>query len=467
MTLPFENDTSGIIRKIASAQLKHDKLKKSVAVFVIALATFLMSAVLLLISGIITVNRNDGNSITGSYHALISSITQAQYNNLAADSGIELLGFNAPVRSVKAGDELLNVSCSDKDCLTLNGLSVSTGNMPKQKNEILIEKEYLLSRKIDAGIGDTISLPIADSQGETAFVISGYLETPAKGTSRTLYAAVVSMKYFETIDGWNTLSPAAMFRINSGTMGNQEDIKNTIMKISASAGIEQTPSINEAFIKLSQPSILMIAAAITGLAIVIMTGILVIYCIFYISIINSIKEYGQLRTIGMTAKQIKRLVFKEGLTLTLMAIPIGQIAGIILSYLLIPQGFRLTNVMWVCPVVMVLVYLTVRLSIRKPAKLAAAVSPVEASRYETGDNIVHAHKHQRITPLALARGQILRYKNKNLLTITSLVLTGVLLLGLSSVLSSINARDMSLSGFVRGQFFVGFSNQELRENALE
>lgn len=40
MTLPFENDTGGIIRKVASAQLKHDKLKKGLSVFAIALAAF-------------------------------------------------------------------------------------------------------------------------------------------------------------------------------------------------------------------------------------------------------------------------------------------------------------------------------------------------------------------------------------------------------------------------------------------
>lgn len=56
MTLPFENDTTEIIRKIVSAQLKHDKLKKYLSIFAISLATFLMTAVLLLVSGIIEVN---------------------------------------------------------------------------------------------------------------------------------------------------------------------------------------------------------------------------------------------------------------------------------------------------------------------------------------------------------------------------------------------------------------------------
>ena len=467
MTLPFENDTRRVIRRITSAQLKHDRLKTVLSVAAIALATFLMSAILLLISGIITVNQNGGNSVTGSYHALVSGVTQEQYNKLFTDSRIELLGLTASMGSVKVGEDRLNISYSNIDSLTSNGLYVSEGEMPKLENEILIEEEYLLSQKIDAEIGDIISLPVSGGQDKTDFRISGYLETAAKGTERTLYASFVSKEYFEAIGGWEAFPPAVMFRINSDALTNQADVRSVVAQISASAGIEQTPSINETYINLSQPSVLMIAAAIAGLAIIIMSGVLVIYCIFYISIISSIKEYGQLRTIGMTAKQIRRLVFSEGSLLALSAIPIGLILGTIFSYALIPQGFRLEHMLWVCPIVIVLSYITVRLSIRKPAMIASAVSPIAASRYDAGSIHVHEHRQHRLTPLSLAENQVFRYKRKNLLAIASLVLTGILLLGLSSVLSSIDAKDMALSGFPRGQFVVGFTNQELREKSLE
>lgn len=405
--------------------------------------------------------------MTGSYHALISGVTKEQYSKISTDSRIELSGLTASIGGIKVGQNRLNISYSNKDSLTLNGLSVSEGEMPKAENEIIIEEEYLLSQKIDAGIGDTISLPIPGEQKKVDFVLSGYLETAASGTERTLYAAIVSEKYFATINGWENFSPATMFRIKKDVLANHGNIEDIIAQIAADAGIKHSPSVNEAFVKLSQPSALMIAVAVVGLAIIIMASILVIYCIFYISIISSIKKYGQLRTIGMTAKQIKRLVFKEGFTLTLFAIPIGLTSGTLLSYVLVPQGFRIGNMVWVCPLVVVLAYITVRLSIKKPAKIASTISPIEASRYEA-DNNLHKHtKKRRLSTYSLAKTQILRYKKKNMLTIGSLILTGVLLLGLSSVLSSVNAREMSLSGFSRGQFVIGFTNQELRENALE
>ena len=467
MTLPFENDTTEIIRKIVFAQLKHDKLKKYLSIFAISLATFLMTAVLLLVSGIIEVNTNGGNSITGSYHALVSGLTKQQYEKLSADERIEKLGFNVLVRSASSDGLQLNISCSNEDSLVLNGLSVSEGNMPQKKNEILVEKDYLSKQGIDAKIGDKIVLPGENNQERQEFVISGYIKTSAKGTDRSLYAAIVSMEYFLDIDGWNTLSPMAMFRLKSQYASESEQIQNEITEICKEAGILQSPSINHAYLELSQPSVLLVIAGIAGLAIVIMAGVLVIYCIFYISIINSIREYGQLRTIGMTEKQIKRLVYKEGTSLSLIAIPIGLIMGPFLSYFLVPQGFQFENLLWAYPIAILFSYLTVRLSIRKPAVIAASVSPIEAYRYETGSNYGDKYKGKKITPISLAKEQIIRDKKKNVLTITSLVLTGVLLFGTSSILSSINARDMALSGFSLGQFYIRIQDQELRENALE
>lgn len=467
MTLPFENDTTEIIRKIVFAQLKHDKLKKYLSIFAISLATFLMTAVLLLVSGIIEVNTNGGNSITGSYHALVSGLTKQQYEKLSADERIEKLGFNALVKSASYDGLQLNISCSNEDSLVLNGLSVSEGNMPQKKNEILVEKDYLSKQGIDAKIGDKIVLPGENNQEGQEFVISGYIKTSAKGTDRSLYAAIVSMEYFLDIDGWNTLSPMAMFRLKSQYASESEQIQNEITEICKEAGILQSPSINHAYLELSQPSVLLVMAGIAGLAIVIMAGVLVIYCIFYISIINSIREYGQLRTIGMTEKQIKRLVYKEGTSLSLIAIPIGLIMGTFLSYFLVPQGFQFKNLLWAYPIVILFSYMTVRLSIRKPAVIAASVSPIEAYRYEMGPNYGYKHKGKKITPISLAKEQIIRDKKKNVLTITSLVLTGVLLFGASSILSSINARDMALSGFSLGQFYIRIQDQELRENALE
>lgn len=54
--------------------------------------------------------------------------------------------------------------------------------------------------------------------------------------------------------------------------------------------------------------------AIIGV-IILATAVMVIYSIFYISISGKTREYGQLRTLGMTRKQIRKFVRREGMIL--------------------------------------------------------------------------------------------------------------------------------------------------------
>ena len=64
---------------------------------------------------------------------------------------------------------------------------------------------------------------------------------------------------------------------------------------------------------------------------------LVIYSIFYISSIEKTQEYGRLKVIGATQKQIRCIVQKEGLRLSIVAIPVGIVVGCILGYFTVPN----------------------------------------------------------------------------------------------------------------------------------
>lgn len=64
-----------------------------------------------------------------------------------------------------------------------------------------------------------------------------------------------------------------------------------------------------------------------------------IYSIFYISVGQKVAEYGQLRTIGASKKQIYKIVLKEGYMLAIPGIIIGCIIGSIISYCLQSKGW--------------------------------------------------------------------------------------------------------------------------------
>lgn len=118
--------------------------------------------------------------------------------------------------------------------------------------------------------------------------------------------------------------------------------------------------------------------------IVIACGV-VIYSLFYISVIGKIREYGRLRVIGTTKKQIRKMMGKESRKLSLLSIPTGGALGCVLGYALIPKGWYWpTSILCVLGAA-ALTEIAVVLSVRNPVKIAASVSPIEAIRITTTD----------------------------------------------------------------------------------
>ena len=124
------------------------------------------------------------------------------------------------------------------------------------------------------------------------------------------------------------------------------------------------------------------------------TGYLIIYNIFYISVVQDIRFYGLLKTVGTTKKQIRAIIRRQALVLSIVGIPIGLAAGYGVSELLFPFVMEITSYtdlgisLKIRPQVavfgIVFALLTVFISCRKPGKIAGSVSPVEAVRYTEG-----------------------------------------------------------------------------------
>ena len=69
--------------------------------------------------------------------------------------------------------------------------------------------------------------------------------------------------------------------------------------------------------------------------IIVVTSIFCIKNSFDISITEKVKQYGMLRSIGATKKQIRSNVFYEATILGLIGIPLGILLGLLASYILV------------------------------------------------------------------------------------------------------------------------------------
>ena len=81
---------------------------------------------------------------------------------------------------------------------------------------------------------------------------------------------------------------------------------------------------------------MMIIAIAILLLLIILTGYLVIYNVFQISVTGDIRFYGLLKTIGTTGRQISLIIRIQALTLSLVGIPLGLIAGYLIGVRITP-----------------------------------------------------------------------------------------------------------------------------------
>lgn len=173
---------------------------------------------------------------------------------------------------------------------------------------------------------------------------------------------------------------------------------------------------------------------------VIFISALVIYNIFYLSITNQVQQFGQLRTIGMTQKQIKAVIRYERKRLCKVSIPVGLLIGGCIGYLLQPNGWDWGRTIILSVLIALIITFVVKISLSKPAKVASSISPISSSKYIGGvNNYSVPHKLKRkLSPLGLSMISIMANWKKEIVSLFSLGLCGLLFVLASTYSASID-----------------------------
>lgn len=204
------------------------------------------------------------------------------------------------------------------------------------------------------------------------------------------------------------------------------------------------------------------------LLLIIFTGYLIIYNVFQISVTNDIRFYGLLKTIGTTPRQLRRIIRQQGLMMSVVGIPLGLVIGYLvggrLTPVIVAQLNGVVSVVSVSPLIFLASALfsliTVLLSCRKPGRMAAKVSPVEAVRYTEGGNLKTKARRRKkgVSLLAMAWANLGRSRGKTVITVLSLALAVVLL---TMTVTFTNGFDMDkyISNFTASDFIVADAGQ--------
>ena len=167
-----------------------------------------------------------------------------------------------------------------------------------------------------------------------------------------------------------------------------------IIRMQNAVGLERMQIIEGDYDTISS-FLKMSAVLLVLLAMIFASGCLFIYNTLYISITKDIRYYGQLKTIGMTSRQLKGIVYRQALWNSCIGIPAGLAVSAVVSRLAVPGILHMVNPTvsagqvtmangWSFILAGAFALLVNLLSSRKPANLAGEVAPVEAMRYVAG-----------------------------------------------------------------------------------
>lgn len=212
-----------------------------------------------------------------------------------------------------------------------------------------------------------------------------------------------------------------------------------------------------------------VVAIIVGvLALILLTGYLIIYNVFQISVAGDIRFYGLLKTMGTTPRQLRRIIRTQALLLSLIGIPIGLLLGWLLGGVLTPVIVArldgVTTVVSVSPLLFVgaaaFALVTVLISCRRPGRLAGKVSPVEAVRYTEGKALKRKGKRsgKGVSLLSMAWANLGRSRGKTFITVLSLTLA-VVLLTLTVTFTGGFDMDKYVSSFTASDFILADAGQ--------
>ena len=431
-----------------------------------------------LISGF---QRETMRQVGGDRMAGLKYVQQADYEKVLADPKTKDVTYRIIVGRAE-NNELRNVSmelnCPGNDDAAKAMFSMpTTGRLPQEMNEIAVSSLALGELGIPCELGSTVPLKVVidEEHFDYEFVLCGYWEgDPMAMAQEGFVSRAFADKYAPAPEESYYANPyggyAGYWQVDFN-FANSFNIEGKVDRLlhRLYTDIADVPGfgINWAYSMSTIDLGSMMAVAIL-LLVIFLAGYLIIYNIFFINISANVRKYGLLKTIGMTPKQIRRLVQIQTRVYGLIGIPVGLLLGLligkvlfrsVLNVLSLDQNMEyqlsMSMVVMICLFAAAFTYLTVMVSCDKPARMAGEVSPMEALRYnETSVKTKKDHKKtSKIHPFTMAKGNLARSKKKTCIVILSLALSLILLNTMVTVVSGLDM-DKYVEYMMVGDFQV-------------
>lgn len=493
-----------ILKRFTIKNLLLNKKRSIVTIIGIILSTALICATAGLVTSFQKTLINAEIDGEGSYHILLKDVPSKELDSILKNRYIgdsykySLMGYANLKGSKNQYKPYLKVLEFEDKALLNGGINLVKGRFPKSSNEVVISEHVLYNGRVNYKLGDKITLAIGnryDLEGnEINFESLSYNDddvieenvVPKFTKTFTIVGVIKRPNY--TYEGYADAGYTVITRLENQanktyTVGlitdkvkNYDRLYKSITGVSSDKfhdDVKYGASVHRALLEYqgygfgSSTLTTLVSLGFIVIVIIIISSVFSIKNSFSISVTERFKQYGMLRSVGATKKQIKRSVLFEGLCLGLVGIPLGILSGLLAVFILIkivglilePSLNGITFAFYInwIPILLaaLLGFATIMLSALIPACKAAKISPIEAIR---SSNDVKLTKKKIKAPKLIRKlfgvGGVISYKSlkrskkKYRTTVVSLVVSIAIFIGLSSFidygfkLSSISYKNL-------------------------
>ena len=437
-----------LLKKLTIKNLKLNKKRTIVTIIGIMLSVALVTAVATMYASGLKSLVIYEKYIKGDFHVEFMDVPSDEVKNIKNNNGVEdvyltkEIGY-APLKDSKnSGKPYAYVMGFDKGALENLSIRLTSGRLPQNEDEIIIPTHLKTNGRMDIENNKEITLEVGERVSDTyklnqydgydadnekiintkqkTYKIVGVYERSATNIEPYIAPGYTFISYIDDNNFTGNVNVYAKYnkagsknhiKVTADIIGVNADVLNKyyygsfdneeeLIKVREELDkARYGTDFNSYLIALETDPIRNSGIGNLGYVVIVVCIIIVftsVFCIknsFDISITEKIKQYGMLRSIGATKKQIKSNVFYEATILGLIGIPLGLLLGFIASYILIIVCNILLKDSLTGGLNMVLSYsvisyivaillgiITIYLSALKSARKASKISPIDSIR---------------------------------------------------------------------------------------
>ncbi|MCY6355278.1 ABC transporter permease [Clostridium sp. ZS2-4] len=401
-------------KDITNKYLKKNKKRTILTICGVILSVALITSIGLFMKCMQNTFLQDEIRQKGSFHVRMSKNDKNAYEKLKNNPKIDIIGLMQNYDTVKLRNSKgIEIKKYDKNALELLPYKVVKGRFPNTEEEIALEPWILNYIPNNPKIGENIKLKLGS--GETKnFKITGLIQSDM---GNQFIGKSLGMIYSNKFD----VSKSTIYV----TISKKAHISATVTELKSSFKNVDTNGMvltymGEGENKKVNNDLNTIAAIVIGIAVI--ATIAVIYNSFQISVIERIKQYGLLRAVGATPKQIRKIVLREATIISLIGVPLGILSGVFAIFTVgkifrmmsnsIFSQFDVIISYYILIISAVVGLISIYISALIPARFAGKVSPLTAISSRTSITKEKIKKSRgKIAKRFLSINSLMAFKN--------------------------------------------------------